>query len=245
MGQIISTMGKVQSNVNDVLISKGCESLLFETTEAWSAIVDQTFKLEWVRPEGTNVLLTEGGNFSLKKAFQLSATKQGAISFSPEGKLSVIVDLTTGGNIPIAKGENLRLSLNGLDSTKTWTVNAIEAPTQATQLLSFGYNLMSATDRQTKFLVSDCDVIMVQKQDKLTDIRLTYNLNGKDVQVTTDTTELDAITRQIDPVALITSAGAINTGFTDYVVMPATAINVVEVNKTEGAQYSIYYRKHI
>ncbi len=240
MALILDTTGKAQANPGMVVISKGFESLLLETNVPFESIANEKIAIRLQRKSG-NLDLFEGGTIELNRLIQMCSTKQGAISYNAQGLLSIVLDLTPIGNIPLGSNEEIQITLTSLDSTKNYKLSTIEAPFDAVELYHYSKKILNAATLKDDFIVSDCDVMLLQNSADVGEIRLDY-ADARYKQTVHYLNEIEAINRQNDPVVSVSAAGVVKSTFADYIVLALPGVKRVEVNKVEGNLYKTYLR---
>lgn len=240
MARILDTTGKAQANPPMLVVSKGFESLLFVTNVAYENLANEKISIKIQRKSG-NIDIFEGGSIELKRFLQMCSTGQGAITQTAAGMVSIICDITPMGNIPLGQNEEIQITLTGLDSTKIYQLSTIEAPFDAVELYQYSKKIMNAATLKDDFIVTDCDVVLLENSADVGEIRLDYaDPAYKQTVHTLD--ELEAVYRQGDPISQISSTGSVKTMFTDYYVVVTNGVKRLEINKVEGSLYRVYLR---
>lgn len=240
MARILDTTGKAQANPPMVVVSKGFESLLFKTNVSYDAIANEKIAIKIQRKSG-NIDAFEGGTIELKRFIQMCSTGQGAISYDSAGMLSIVFDLTPGGNIPLFQNEEIQITMTGLDSTKSYQLSTLESPYDAVEMYQYSKKILNAATLKDDFIVTDCDVCLLEYSADVGEVRLDY-ADPRFKQTVHTLEELESVYRQADPISQITAAGVVKSTFVDYVVVVTTGVKRLEINKIEGNLYRVYLR---
>lgn len=238
MAEAINTTGTTTAKVR---ITKGFESLLITSDKQFADLTTESIKISIQRTTGKNTELTNGV-IKLVDFLQLCATGESAIACDVDGMLSVMCDLTRGGNIRLLDKEEIVIELSGLKTASKWFIDTVESFQPATQVYTFEQKIMSETQKQQDFLLDGADLMVIDNASDVVDVRLTF-ANG---EVTTHSLrELRGISRQIDPIAMIDPAGAVKTGFANRIQVPVVGVDAIQVNKATGSTFNVFLRGEV
>jgi hypothetical protein len=235
MAEIYSGTGVTKTGL--ITVTKGFEGLLFTFDKEFDTLTTEKISIE-VQRAGKNTQITNGW-MSLRDFLLLKAAGEAAICDDVDGKLSVLCDLTTGGDIHLLEKEEVRIQLDGLKTADAWALNTVETFAESTTLFTYDQKIVSADQRQGEILTHAADLILMDNLAEVTDVRFHYS-NGQTVQYTLR--ELRAMSRQIDPIAWINGAGAIKTGFADKIQLHVANVDYIEIYKAAGTAFNCFVR---
>ena len=223
--------GTGKTTTGTILLTKSISTLIIATTLEYNQLTTETIRVEVERANGSNFEITKGSMFL--KDFILANT-YGEDAFVADTVrdygLIAVCEICNEGSIHLFEKDVIKVTLNGLDATKTY---------------AFEHKSMSADDTNKDFNVSGYDILVLDKSDTIEEINYTFD-NGQVVKYTLY--ELEAMSKSIDPVSYVKKNGTVLSAFPDKIQLPLLAVSNINIRKlggVGGAVINLILRNHL
>ena len=223
--------GTGKTTTGTILLTKSISTLIIATTLEYNQLTTETIRVEVERANGSNFEITKGSMFL--KDFILANT-YGEDAFVADTVrdygLIAVCEICNEGSIHLFEKDVIKVTLNGLDATKTYAVE---------------HKSMSADDTNKDFNVSGYDILVLDKSDTIEEINYTFD-NGQVVKYTLY--ELEAMSKSIDPVSYVKKNGTVLSAFPDKIQLPLLAVSNINIRKlggVGGAVINLILRNHL
>lgn len=211
-------------------VNKSTQALLIRTTASFDELALTTIDLSVVKANGNNIIIAS----KLKlHDFIIGSTYGGeAIHTSGTFKTVAICELTDGdGAFPILDNENIIFSFSKCDDTKTFEVYAMDDPLTSGDLVKFDQKVLLTEEPSKTFQMSGYDLLLIDNSSNALESVTLYYSNGTNIQY--PIAELDAMMKDIDPVALIDSDGAVKQNLGRIVVPLSSPVSDLSIDKID------------
>lgn len=219
--------GTGKTKTGELRVTRAIGGFLLTSSRSIDALTNERISIFIEKANGTNTQICNNVNL---KHFILAST-YGATSVQAynETGLSAICEIATNGVIPLASNESIKISLDGLLSTATYSIDALEYPQAGESIISLHRKTILSEEIQRPFDVNGFDFMMIDKE-KITSIKFTYS-NGQQIEYSKKV--LEAIAFDVESV--ITIGQSFTSTETGGVLMyPLSEVTSMEVNKEAG-----------
>ncbi|MBZ4040977.1 hypothetical protein [Flavobacterium hibisci] len=239
--EIYKGTGKTETGI--INVTKSISTLIIGCETAYSFLADETFKVEIERANGTNFEITKGA-IPLKDFILANTYGEDALISDSSRNLALIAvcEICNEGSIHLFEKDVIKIEMKGLDPTKTYVINGLEEPQTSTEVYSFERKSMSPEDTNKDFNVSGYDVLVLDKSADIDEINYTFS-NGQVVKYSLF--ELECMSKSIDPVAYVKTAGTVQSDFSDKIQLPLFAVVNVNIRKKQGTLLNLTLRNHL
>ncbi|MFV5699008.1 hypothetical protein ACM55H_11630 [Flavobacterium sp. ZT3R17] len=217
------------TRTEELTVTKSIGSLIIGSTLALADIENERISIMIERGNGSNVILL---NKIKLKDFILASTF-GASAVQSDGDLKTIAvcELAFEGSIYLADKESIKILLEDLDADETYNLNGVEEPVQTNELYFIESKSIASEEVNKKVDVAGFDLAIMTTSDTISDISYQF-VNGQVVKYLPK--ELQALTRDIDPIQYVDVTGNVVQGISDRLTLPLPHVNWLEVNKSQG-----------
>lgn len=224
--------GTGKTTTGTILLTKSISTIIIGTSLEFNQLTTETIRVEVERANGSNFEITKGSMF-LKDFILANTYGEDALVADTvrDYGLVAVCEICNEGSIHLFEKDVIKISLNGLDATKTYAINGIEEPETSTQIYSFEHKSMSADDTNKDFNVSGYDILVLDKSDSIEEINYTFS-NGQVVKYSLY--ELEVMSKSLDPVAYVKKNGTVLSAFPDKIQLPLIAVTNVNIRKLGG-----------
>jgi hypothetical protein len=221
----------------ELRVQKSVHALIICSTRNPQSLTNETISVWIEKANGSNFEIAT--NINLRDFIIGSTYGNEAIQATDEFQTIALCEITDGdGAYPLAEGESLKFKLEGLISTETYAINALEDPYETELLLKFERKTVASEDFSKKIQTTGFDLAVITDADsKVRDYVLRYS-NGQTVKYTPF--ELAVISRDVDPVAYVGDDGIVSNNLGRLVVPLGGEIDEIEVNKDNGGAPVIF-----
>ncbi|MGL2994561.1 hypothetical protein [Flavobacterium sp. TSSA_36] len=188
------------------------------------------------RANGSNVYLANKIpvlDFILASSYGLEAVQSDAVY-----ETIAMCELAVGGGIFLAEKESIKISLDGLDASKTYDLYGFEEPTQTDVLAFFEQKTVASEEFSKKIDVNGFDLAIMTTHATIQDVIYRFE-NGKSVKYLPF--ELQTQSRDSDPIQAIKGT-AVLAQIPNRLALPLLHIDEIEVNKEQGAVINFVVR---
>lgn len=235
--------GTGKTTTGTILLTKSISSLVIGSSLEFLKLNTETIRLEIERANGSNFEITKG-TMSLRDFILATTYGADAIVSSTQFnfKTVAVCEFTTNGAVHLFEKDVIKITLNGLDAAATYVINGIEEPETSTEVYQFEHKSMGSDDTNKDFNVSGYDVLVLDKSADIEEINYRFE-NGQVVKYTMF--ELEAMSKQIDPVAYVQQDGLVASGFDSKIQLPLFAVNNINIRKTQGSVVNLILRNQL
>jgi hypothetical protein len=155
--EIYNESGKTKSPI--LRVSKAIGAILITASIPFETLANEKITAHIERANGNNEEIAT--NISLR-AFIATSVYGEAVIKSTATDFSVICELANNGALTMSEDETLVISLTGLNSANTYTVNGIEMPVNSLETVFFTEKVVLVGQKNRKFDVSpfdECSII--------------------------------------------------------------------------------------
>lgn len=226
-----------------ILLTKSISTIIIATNLEFAELINETIRVEVERANGSNFEITKGS--MLLTDFILANTygEDAIVSDSVRGyKTIAVCEICNDGSIHLYEKDVIKIELKSLDATKTYVLNCLEEPQTSTQVYSFEHKSMAAEDTNKDFNVSGYDICVLDKSNTIEEINYTFD-NGQVVKYTLF--ELEAMSKSIDPIALVKTNGTVASAYTGKIQLPLLAVSSLNIRKSQGTVLNLTLRNHL
>lgn len=224
--------GTGKTTTGTILLTKGISAFVIGATVPFEDLTTETIRVEIERANGSNFEITKG-TMSLPDFILATTYGDDAITSSTGYATIAVCEIIAQGAIHLFEKDVIKVTLSGLDSTKTYVLNGIEEPETGTEVYSFERKSMAPDDTNKDFNVSGFDILVLDKSSDIEEINYTFE-NGRTVKYTMF--ELEAMSSAIDPVAYVKANGNVSSKFSKKIQLPLLAVNNVNIRKVAGVE---------
>lgn len=216
-----------------IRVTKSVGALVIGMSQLFSALTNEKITMHIERANGSNEEICT--NILLSAFIGTSVFGEGQIITSGGG-ISALCEIANSGALPLGENETIVISLTDLKSLVTYSINGIELPVKANEIVFLTEKIMLAGQKNRQFEVSQFDeAYIVGAFEK---VRLTYETE----QGAVTTEHLEKEVRAMSADFHLLHAGAL-TEVTDTVlsvvgvsvleIFSATQVNIIlrDVNK--------------
>lgn len=211
---------KVSKSVNAIII---CGSLLP------SELTDETISIFIERPNQPNFQIATA--VPMVDFLMLANYGSDAIQSNATFGTIALCELCEDGAPILKEGETLQVKLSGLKSAKTYQMYATEDAVTVEHTFFFERKSISQEDTVKTINVENCDLCVIDLKPTISEVTLRYR-GGNTTRYTPF--ELQTISRDIDPVFAISSAGAVSQGLATKTTLPLVGVVEIEIVKIPG-----------
>ena len=218
------------TNSPEFTVTKSISTLLLALNISLDEITTEKISFYVERANGNNVILANKTNL---KDFILGSTYGTEAVQSFDGFPTVaLCEVSQDGSIFLAEKETIKIRLEDLISAKTYEVYGIEEPVQSNDLFFFEQKSVAVEDVNKKIDVRGFDLAIMTLDDSVSDVSYTYS-NNQVVKYLPF--ELQALSRDIDPLLYIDKDGLAVQAVSDRVSLPLVEVDFIEINKSQGS----------
>lgn len=149
-----------------------------------------------------------------------------------------LCEIALNGGIFLAEKEIIKLSLDGLDPTKTYEIYGVEEPNQTNILAFFEQKTVSSEDFSKKVDVKGYDLAIMTSHASIEDLSYRFE-NGQVVKYLPF--ELQTLSRDNDPIQAIKGT-AVSPNVGNRLSLPLLCVDEIEINKTQGSVINFVVR---
>lgn len=217
----------------EVSTARPVGALLITTTVKPDDIANEKISVYIERAQGSNTNIcrkTPLLDFALASSFGTSALR--VEGNDTDGyKTTMYCELAESGAIELRENERIKFELEGLVASRTYTVNAIEMPTLANDIVTFDLKQVLEGEQSRKFEVMGYEHAVFSNITAISEVHLTY-VNGVTTKHTIE--ELRAIAFDVDPICVI-QAGIIRNEVADRLVLPLIDVEAIDIYKNDAS----------
>jgi hypothetical protein len=235
--EIYNATGKTKSG--ELKVSKSVSNLIFATNLNVSELLKENVTIWIERINGSNVFIAQ----SVKLIDFLMLTNFGSDAIQSNGTFGTIglCELSGDGAVQLNEGETLKITLDSLNPNSTYSVYAIEDQITTLDLFMFDRKTVGSEDLNKVIDVRSADLAVIDLVPTIKEITFRFE-NGATVKYLPF--ELKILSRDIDPVFAITSAGAIVQGLPTKLTFPLVGVVSLEIIKDFGELVEITTRRN-
>jgi hypothetical protein len=233
--QIANITGVTKSN--ELQITKSIGALIVQSSLSLDALSTEKISVYVERGNGNNIILA---NKIFLKDFILASTYgTEAVQSNTTFKTVALCELALHGGILLADKESIKITLEDLIAGETYQLNGVEEPTSTKTLYMFEQKSIASEEYNKKINLFHFDLAVITKSSTISDISFTYENHAV---VKYLPSELEVLSRDVDPIQYIKQDGTVVMGQSDRLVMPLVHVDFVEINKTQGTIVNIVVR---
>jgi hypothetical protein len=226
----------------ELTVTKSIGSLIVATDLELSALTNEKISIYIERGNGSNVILA---NKILLKDFILASTYGTENTQSDANNATIaLCELALDGGIYLDEKESIKILLEDLKSAKRYDLYGVEEPLTTNVLYFLEQKSVASEEFNKKIDVAGFDLAIMTVDESVSDLSYQYD-NGQVVKYLPF--ELQTLSRDIDPIQYITSAGVVVQGLDNRVSLPLVHVTGLEINKSQGAIVNFVVRttKHV
>ena len=229
MAEIYNASGKTKTG-EEIRVTKPISAIVISSDRKLSELTNETITIYVERADNNETILQK---ISLLAFVLASAHGEAAIDSSDGFK--VLCELANNGSIELAENESLRISMEGLASASTYSIETIESPVARTEAIEYDKKVMLDGETVREYDIEDADLVVFDNADVIEEIDLSYD-NG----VTTKHTlsELRALQHDIDPFIAIgvgdDSETVIPSSLPDNLIISLVGVDSIEIRKASS-----------
>lgn len=242
--EIYNQSGKLKTE--SLLITRPIGALIVGMSQPFSALTNETITAHIERANGNNTEILPA-DFPLKSFLALSTMGNPAI-YEENNVLSALAELCEEGSINLQETESIKIKLDGLKSTVTYSLHGLEYPTLGNSVSRFSRKNLLTEESQRRFDVADQEGMLIEGIDSIIEMNVAFT-NGHVCKYVPE--EIKAISRDVDAVKLISLAGAsgaVNSTQFDLaglVSFPLVDVVNVDVKKKTDNKVTFYLKNSI
>jgi hypothetical protein len=227
MAELYSGTGVTKTG--DLKSKKSFGEIILRSTATILELTNEKMNFEVEQANGNNKKIAK--SIPLIDIVLAAIQGEGVVTSDATYPLICKIELAKNGYIPLADGEQLIISLEGLKPLETYVLNGIEEPEASDDVVCYEMKTMAADEKSRKYGVGGFDMVVLNLPASVKDITYTTE-NGRTVKYLPE--ELRALVADIDPVIAYNNDGTILQAHPLKLVLPLVAIAEIEINKDAG-----------
>lgn len=246
--EIYNETGKTKTS--SLSVTRPIGAFLVGMTQPFSALTNETITAFIERANGNNTEILPA-DYPLK-AFLAASTIGNPAIYQLDGVTSVLAELCEEGSVNLLDGETLKVKLDGLKSTVTYSIFGLEYPRLANSVSKFDRKIITSGEAQRRFEISEQEVMLIEGIDSVIEMNVAYS-SGLICKYVPE--EIKAISRDVDAVKLISDGVAVETVKSTSFDLPGLVsfplineynrvINI-DVKKKTDAAVTIYLKNNV
>lgn len=223
-------------------VNKAIGSITIKTSLDFSLLDKEKINIQIQRANGDNVELTNG-NVPLKEFILLGTIGDDAIGsdarlgLPTKATIELVEDDMSA--IHLYDKDLIRISLSGLNTTKTYIIDGSEAPITTDAVIVVERKSMNSEHENMDFDVKGYDACVITDKKSIEEINLRFD-NGAVVK--TNPVELRDLQESLDPIAQVKLDGTVVPSFDDLLQLPLKGIVSMNIRKKQGDIVSVLLR---
>lgn len=226
--EIYNATGKTKTG--DLRVSRAIGALLITSSRKVEELTNERISIYIERANGSNVELCS--NISLKH-FILGSTFGSSVIKADTANtvgLSALCEISINGSITLGANESIIVSVDGLVSAQTYTINGIEYPQASTMALTYERKTMLTEEFEKTYNVEGSALLLIDSKN-VTDIEFTFS-NG--VRTKYAKKELEALAFDLEGVISVNVDGSLSLSTGDVIMFPLDDVVSMDVEKDNG-----------
>ena len=239
------TTKAVKVTEKTIEVNKAIQSITIRTQKTLEELVNEKINIEVQRSNGDNVPITHG-NIPLKDFIVLGTMYDNAIGCDKVNQYAVkaTIALTEEdlASLHLHEKDLLKISLTGLDATKTYVLDGNEAPSTTNDIFQYQRKSMNSEHEDMTFDVTGYDSVVITDKSTIEEINLRFD-NG--VMIKTTPSELRDLQESNDPIAQVNLDGTVNASFVSLIQVPLKGIVSLNIRKKQGDIINLLMRHDV
>lgn len=224
----------------ELSITKSTGTLLFEISKSVANLTNETISIWIERPVGGNIHLATRVNLKQFLLLHVFNGRNAIQSGFGNGNI-VVVDLGLEAAILLGANERIKILVEGLISTDTYTIDYLEDFEATTSYAQFEPKTVLTDEIDKEIDVNGYEMVVFKKPAALTEVGITYAV-GTEKRFTPR--ELHILSIEANPLLSVSVGGAVSMYDTDFIVMPLIGIRKLRFYKTTAASVPMLLMKY-
>lgn len=226
--EIYSGTGKTKTG--ELRVSRAIGSLLITSSRKVNELTNERITMYVERANGTNLELVS--NVSLKHFILGSTFGQSVIKGDTVNGigLSALCEIAIDGSITLGANESIKISIDGLVSAQSYSVNGIEYPTAANEAVTLEKKTILGDETEKNYITSEFDLMLLDIEN-VTSVEMTFS-NG--VRTKYSLMELQAMSFDVESIITANADGTISLDTGNVLIFPLVEVDVIDIEKTTG-----------
>lgn len=226
--EVYNESGKTKTG--ELRISRAIGALLITSSRKVEELTNERITIYIERANGGNIELAS--NISLKHFILGSTYGNTVIKADTAGGLglSALCEIALNGAIGLAPNESIKVSLDGLISSATYSINGIEYPQGAETVITLERKTILGDETEKTYATGDADLLLLDVA-LVTDVEMTFS-NGVRTKYTKK--ELIALAFDVEHIITANVDGNISLSTGDVLAFPLNDVNIIDIEKGVG-----------
>ncbi|CAN1538284.1 hypothetical protein MCETHM1_01651 [Flavobacteriaceae bacterium] len=227
------------TKIDDINITKSIGAFIIAVDGlALDQLTTEKISYHIERANGSNVVLAN----KIPLTDYIISSSYGSEAVQSDGTFETIAlcEIAYKGGAFLAEKESIKLSLDGLDSTKIYEIYGVEEPNQTNVLAFFEQKTVASEDFSKKIDVKGYDLAIMTTHASVQDLSYRFE-NGQVVKYLPF--ELQTLSRDNDPIQAIKSTAVLQS-VPDRLALPLLHVDEIEINKAQGQVINFVVRNY-
>jgi hypothetical protein len=230
-----------KTKTGELRVTRPIGALVVKMSQAFSALTNETITVFVERANGNNSnLMTD----IPLKAFIAASVAGNPALFSDDTTTTALCELCEEGSIDLQENESLKIKLDGLKSSVTYALFGMEYPVSASSGVKISRKNILAGETERIFDVPEEELMLIDGVDAILELNVTFE-NGHTCKYVPE--ELKAISRDFDPVKMVTIGSAAKTDYDlpNLITYPLLGVIKIDVKKSVGVPVNLYLKNDV
>lgn len=222
-------------------VTKSIQSFIFKTSLNLDELKNEQISLKVVSGLNGKPLEITKGFVSLKQ-FLMSSTYGQTLASDKNYPLISLINLTTGGFIPLDGTTVLRVELQNLNDEASYSFNGTQSAYQAERIHIYDAFNANKESVAFDFNVLNYDLIMIPILPTISEVILFY---ATGLQASFTLQELKDLFSCATAPVQITQEGTLQQSYNDVVLLPISGINSIQLRKDKDTAVEMFMRLNV